>query len=257
MPAAAEPSTPGSSNLLLHIDVVTIFPGMLRGALAESITGRAQEHGLVRIALHDLRDYTADRHRTVDDAPYGGGPGMVMKPEPLFAAVEAIRGEAPAFPVVLLSPQGRLFTQAVANELARLPRFLLICGRYEGVDERVREHLATDEISVGDYVLSGGEPAAWVVIDAVVRLVPGVVGSPESLASESHAEGLLEYSQYTRPPEFRGWQVPDILLSGDHAAIARWRRRQSLLRTKQRRPDLIQKASLTDAERRELGLEES
>lgn len=240
---------------LLRIDIVTIFPGMLRGALDESITGRAQERGLVQIVLHDLRDHTTDRHRTVDDAPYGGGPGMVMKPEPLFAAVESIRAGGEQCPVVLLSPQGRLFTQAIAQELARLPRFILICGRYEGVDERVREGLATDEISVGDYVLSGGEPAAWVVIDAAVRLVPGVVGSPESLESESHTQGLLEYPQYTRPPDFRGLRVPEILLSGDHGAIARWRRRQSLLRTKERRLDLLQRAPLTDDERRDLGLD--
>ncbi|MSQ33181.1 MAG: tRNA (guanosine(37)-N1)-methyltransferase TrmD, partial [Dehalococcoidia bacterium] len=223
-----------------------------------SITGRAQERGVVRIVLHDLRDYSTDRHRAVDDSPYGGGPGMVMKPEPFFAAVEAIRAEAEAeaapFPVILLSPQGQPFTQAVAQELASLPRFLLLSGRYEGVDERVREHLATRELSLGDFVLSGGEPAAWAVIDAVVRLLPGAVGSPESLESESHAQGLLEYPQYTRPPEFRGWQVPEILLSGDHGAIARWRRRQSLSRTQERRPDLLAKAPLTERERRELGL---
>jgi len=238
----------------LRIDVVTIFPGMLRGALAESITGRAQERGVVRIVLHDLREYSTDRHHAVDDTPYGGGPGMVMKPEPFFAAVEAIQAEASPSPVILLSPQGQLFTQAVAQELASLPRFLLLCGRYEGVDERVREHLATRELSLGDFVLSGGEPAAWAVIDAVVRLLPGAVGSPESLESESHAQGLLEYPQYTRPPEFRGWRVPDVLLSGDHGAIARWRRRQSLSRTQERRPDLLGNAPLTEQERRELGL---
>jgi tRNA (guanine37-N1)-methyltransferase len=184
---------------------------------------------------------------------------MVMKPEPFFAAVEAIRAEAPGAeappsPVILLSPQGQPFTQAVAQELARLPRFLLLCGRYEGVDERVREHLATRELSLGDFVLSGGEPAAWAVIDAVVRLLPGAVGSPESLESESHAQGLLEYPQYTRPAEFRGWRVPEVLLSGDHGAIARWRRRQSLSRTQERRPDLLGNALLTEQERRELGL---
>ena len=227
---------------------------MLRGALAESITGRAQERGVVRIVLHDLREYSTDRHHAVDDTPYGGGPGMVMKPEPFFAAVEAIQAEASPSPVILLSPQGQLFTQAVAQELASLPRFLLLCGRYEGVDERVREHLATRELSLGDFVLSGGEPAAWAVIDAVVRLLPGAVGSPESLESESHAQGLLEYPQYTRPPEFRGWRVPDVLLSGDHGAIARWRRRQSLSRTQERRPDLLGNAPLTEQERRELGL---
>ena len=234
----------------MRIDILTIFPGMFRGPFEESIVKRAVEKGIVQIFLHDIRDYASDRHRTVDDYPYGGGPGMVMKPEPLFAAVEDVQGQAAERgPVVLLTPQGRLFDQEVAVELARHDRLILICGHYEGVDARVHEHLATDEISIGDYVLSGGELAAMVVVDAVVRQLPGALGSPLSTADDSFAQGLLEHPQYTRPADFRGMSVPEVLLSGNHGEIARWRRQQSLLRTAQRRPDLLARADLTEEEK--------
>ena len=203
---------------------------------------RAQEGKLVSVSFHDIRDYTHDRHRTVDDYPYGGGPGMVMKPAPLFEAVEAIRdsGEmADSSPVILLTPQGRTFTQVVAEELAPHSEIALICGRYEGVDERVANHLATDSISIGDYVLGGGELAAMVIIEAVSRLLPGVVGSAESPTNDSFTTGLLQHPIYTRPASFRDWEVPEILLSGHHAEIARWQRRESLRRTLLRRPDLL------------------
>ncbi len=236
----------------MRIDIFTIFPGMFRGPFEESIIKRAVERGLVEIDLHDIRDWAADRHHTVDDYPYGGGPGMVMKPEPIIAAVEGVLGveigpggvERPPVPVILLTPQGRLFNQEVARELAKQDRLLFICGHYEGVDERVREHLATDELSIGDYVLTGGELAAMVIVDAVVRLLPGVL-QQESTVEESHAQGLLEYPQYTRPASFRGWTVPEVLLSGHHAQVARWRRQQAILRTLRRRPDLLGKARLT------------
>ena len=235
----------------MRIDILTIFPAMFHGPFAESIVKRAVEKGLVNIHIHDIRQWASDRHRTVDDYPYGGGPGMVMKPEPLFAAVEAVLGQAAERgPIVLLTPQGRLFRQEVAGELAREERLVLICGHYEGVDARVHEHLATDEISVGDYVLSGGELPAMVVVDAVVREIPGVLGAPDASAEESFARGLLEYPQYTRPADFRGLAVPEVLLSGNHGEIARWRRRQSLLRTARRRPDLLAQAELTEEERR-------
>ncbi|MCH8853063.1 MAG: tRNA (guanosine(37)-N1)-methyltransferase TrmD, partial [Planctomycetes bacterium] len=198
--------------------------------------------------LHNIRDWAFDKHRRVDDEPYGGGAGMVMKPEPLFAAVEAVQEQAePQAHVVLLTPQGRLLTQEVVEELAGHPRLLLICGRYEGFDERIREHLADDEVSIGDYVLSGGEPAAIVLVDALVRRIPDALGNEASLDEESHTRGLLEYAQYTRPAEFRGWQVPDVLLSGNHPEVEKWRRRQSLLRTAQRRPDLLSRALKTGA----------
>jgi tRNA (guanine37-N1)-methyltransferase len=207
----------------------------------------------VTITVHNIRDCAHDKHRSVDDYPYGGGAGMVFKPEPVFEAVEAVRstiGEPAAeTPVILLTPQGRLFTQQIAAELAGHPSLILVCGHYEGVDERIAEHLATDLISIGDYVLSGGELPALVVADAVVRLLPGVLGSPMSSLEESHTAGLLEYPQYTRPPVFRGWAVPDVLLSGNHAEIARWRREQSIMRTARRRPDLLAKANLSAAER--------
>lgn len=233
----------------MRFDVLTLFPEMFAGPLNESIIKRAQERGLVSIYLHNIRDYATGRHRITDDAPYGGGGGMVMKPEPIFAAVEAILGDEKGVPVILLSPQGRLFTQEVAKELSRYPRLVLICGRYEGVDERVREHLATDEISIGDYVLSGGELAAMVIIDAVTRLLPGVLGDPGATFEDSYAWGLLEYPHYTRPAVFRGWAVPEVLLSGNHAAIARWRREQALRRTWERRPDLLERAPLTSEDR--------
>ncbi len=221
----------------MRIDVLTLFPEMFGGPLGHSILKRAIERGVLDVGLTNPRDFTTDRHRTVDDAPYGGGPGMVMKPGPLFAAVEAVA--RPGSRVVLLSPRGRVFTQAVARELAEGDHLVLICGHYEGVDERVREHLATDELSIGDYVLTGGELAAMVIVDAVARLLPGVLGDEGSSADESHSDGLLEYPQYTRPRLFRGWPVPEVLLSGNHALIERWRRRQALLTTALRRPDLI------------------
>jgi tRNA (guanine37-N1)-methyltransferase len=217
---------------------------MFRGPLEESILKRARESGRLSIALHNIRDYTTDKHHVTDDVPYGGGGGMVMKPEPIFAAVEAtLAGEADV-PIILLSPQGRLFTHSVAAELSRYQRILLICGRYEGVDERVRQYLATDEISIGDYVLTGGELAAMVVIEAVTRLLPGVLGDPSATFEDSHARGLLEGAHYTRPADFRGWEVPEVLLSGNHAAITRWRREQALRRTFERRPDLLAQADL-------------
>jgi tRNA (guanine37-N1)-methyltransferase len=218
--------------------------------LQASILQRALQRGLVEVNLHNIRDWTADRHHITDDEPYGGGGGMVMKPEPIFTAVEAVLGAPPACPVILLTPQGRTLTQAVAQELSQHRQFALLCGRYEGVDERVRQHLATDEISIGDYVLSGGELPALVVIDAVTRLIPGVLGDPKGAVDDSHASGLLEYPHYTRPPDFRGWTAPEVLLSGDHGRIARWRREQSLLRTYQRRPDLLRTAALTPADRK-------
>ena len=239
----------------MQIDILSLFPQMFHGPLSESIAKRAIESGLVQVNLHNIRDFTHDRHHTVDDYAYGGGAGMVLKPEPIFEAVDRIKKdaclgeEASELPVILLTPQGRLFKQEVAQELAGYPRLVLICGRYEGVDERVREHLATDEISIGDYVLSGGELAAMVVVEAVVRLLPGVLGSEASAQDESHTTGLLEYPQYTRPEVYRGWAVPEILLSGNHAQIARWRRQQALLRTLERRPELVDKASLSPEER--------
>ena len=234
----------------MRIDILTIFPGMFRGPFEESIVKRAVEKGIVQIFLHDIRDYTSDKHRTVDDYPFGGGQGMLMKPEPLFAAVEDVQGQAAERgPIVFLTPQGRLFDQKVAVELASHDRLILICGHYEGVDARVHEHLATDEVSIGDYVLSGGELAAMVVVDAVVRQIPGVLGSPLSSADDSFAEDLLEYPQYTRPADFRGMGVPEVLLSGNHGEIALWRRQQSLLRTARRRPDLLIHADLTKEEK--------
>ncbi|HHN93749.1 MAG TPA: tRNA (guanosine(37)-N1)-methyltransferase TrmD [Anaerolineae bacterium] len=233
----------------MHFDILTLFPAMFRGPFEESILKRAQESGRLSIALHNIRDYATDKHHITDDAPYGGGGGMVMKPEPIFAAVEAVLAGEDDVPVILLSPQGRLFTQAIAVELSHHPRLLLICGRYEGVDERVRRYLATDEISIGDYVLTGGELAAMVIVDAVTRLLPGVLGDPGAPYQDSHAAGLLEGPHYTRPAVFRDHAVPDILLSGNHAAVARWRREQALLRTWERRPDLLAQADLTPQDR--------
>ena len=307
----------------MRFDVFTLFPEVFEPYLQTSILQRARQRGLVEIYLHNIRDWTVDKHHITDDEPYGGGGGMVMKPEPIFNAVEDVLGLTPGAPppcpILLLTPQGHTFTQAVAFELAgpaiaqerglalrrgeealkslseaaartaeeeaeetgdiegagqpespaeagpppkpppseetaqlagpgTTPRLALLCGRYEGVDERVREHLATDEISIGDYVLSGGELAALVVIDAVARLIPGVLGAPEGAQEDSHASGLLEYPHYTRPPEFRGWKVPEVLLSGDHGRIARWRREQSLLRTWQRRPEMLKTAQLNKAD---------
>jgi tRNA (guanine37-N1)-methyltransferase len=236
----------------MRIDIVTIFPGMFTGPLGTSIIGRAVERGLVDLRVHDLRDWTTDRHHTTDDYPYGGGAGMVMKAPPVVAAVEGILGSdaerEPRVPVLLMSAAGRTFTQAMAHDLAREERFVLLCAHYEGVDERAIELVVTDEVSSGDYVLTGGELPAMVIADAVVRLLPGVIEAA-SLAEESFADGLLEYPHYTRPPEFRGRTVPEVLLSGNHAQIARWRREQALLRTRARRPDLLEKADLTDADR--------
>ena len=228
----------------MRVDILTLFPGMFVGPFDESMLKRACEAGLLQLNLVDIRDFATDRHRTVDDTPYGGGPGMVMKPGPIFAAVGAVRSADSR--VILLSPQGRLFEQAMAIELSTLPHLVLICGHYEGVDERVREHLVDEELSIGDYVLTGGELAAMVVVDAVGRLLPGVLGAGESTVEESHSSGLLEYPQYTRPAEFRGWRVPDIMLSGNHAEIARWRRRRALERTRERRPDLLRSEHLAD-----------
>ena len=232
-------------------DVFTLIPEAVQAYLASSILGRAQARGLIRIRLHNPRDYTHDRHRTTDDVPYGGGGGMVMKPEPIFEAVEAVLGdEIGSVPVILLTPQGRVFDQPLAAGLAAYPRLALLCGRYEGVDERVRQHLASLEVSIGDYVLTGGEIPALAIIDAIARLLPGVLGDADGAADDSHAAGLLEYPHYTRPAEFRGWAVPDILTSGDHGKIAAWRREQSLRRTFERRPDLLDRVELTPAERR-------
>ncbi len=232
----------------MRIDVLTLFPPLFEAPFGYGVFQRAIDNGLVGINVHNIRDYTHDKHHTADDYPYGGGAGMVMQPGPIFEAVETIRNGLPEaereFPVVLLTPQGRLLSQPVAREMAQRRHLVFICGHYEGVDERVREHLATDEISIGDYVLTGGEVPALVVIDAVLRLLPGVLGSEDSPLDDSHAGGLLEYPQYTRPADFRGWKVPEVLLSGNHAQIARWRREQVIRRTLERRPDLLDKADL-------------
>ena len=233
----------------LRFDVFSLFPEVFSPYLDTSILKRAQENHLVEVNLYNIRDWTTDRHHVCDDMPYGGGGGMVMKPEPIFTAVESILGDPPSCPVILLSPQGRVFNQGLAQELATQPHLALLCGRYEGVDERVIEHLVTDEISIGDYVLSGGELPAMVLIDAITRLLPGALGDPDGAWDDSHASGLLEYPHYTRPLEFRGWSVPDILLSGDHARIAEWRRQQALIRTRRRRPDLLEKADLSAKDR--------
>jgi len=221
----------------MKIDVLTLFPGMFAGPLDESIVKRARATGRLELRIHNLRDYAHDRHQTVDDRPFGGGPGMVLKPEPLFEAVEQLADAATH--VVLLSPAGRLFNQQLARDWAQLPHLLLVCGSYEGFDERVCERLADDEVSIGDYVLTNGALPAMVVIDAVTRLIPGVLGSEESAQEESFSHGLLEYPHYTRPAEFRGMKVPEVLLSGNHAAIAAWRAEQARLRTAARRPDLL------------------
>jgi tRNA (guanine37-N1)-methyltransferase len=221
----------------MRIDVLTLFPAMFAGPLDESIVKRARDTGLLELALHNLRTYTHDRHRTVDDRPFGGGPGMLLKPEPLFEAVESLAG--PGTRVVLLSPAGRKFTQAIAAEMAGEGHLLLISGHYEGFDERVREELADDELSIGDYVLTNGALPVMVIIDAVTRLLPGALGDEASAREESFSQGLLEYPQYTRPADFRGMKVPEVLLSGNHAEIARWRAEQARLRTKERRPDLL------------------
>lgn len=249
----------------LEFDILTLFPEMFAGAFSAGIIRRAMEAGLVQVRVHSLREYGVGRHHVTDDAPYGGGGGMVMKPEPIFAAVEEILGLEPAqdlqaadlpsrlrargVSVVLLSPQGKPLTQDLARDLVRRRRLVCVCGRYEGVDERVRQFLATDEISIGDYVLSGGEFAAMVLVDVVTRLVPGALGDPGATFEDSFSEGLLEYPQYTRPAVFRGAGVPEVLLSGNHAEIVRWRRRESLRRTWERRPDLLRRARLSEEDR--------
>jgi len=222
----------------MEFDILTLFPGIFAGPLDESILKRARENGLVQVRVHNLRDFTHDKHRVVDDRPYGGGPGMLMKPEPIFEAVEKL--QRPDSCVVLMTPQGQPFTQALAGQFAGRPHLIIICGHYEGVDERVRAALVDEEISIGDYVLTNGALAAAVVVDAVTRLLPGAIGHEQSAADDSFATGLLEGPQYTRPPEFRGMRVPDVLLSGDHGEVAKWRAAESQQRTRQRRPDLLE-----------------
>jgi len=240
----------------MQFEVFTLLPEVFPPYLESSILQRARQRGLIEVRVHNIRDYTKDKHHTTDDTPYGGGGGMVMKPEPVFEAVESVLGissvhaQPTPFPIILLTPQGRVFTQRVAEELSRYERIALLCGRYEGVDERIREHLVTDEISVGDYVLTGGELPALLVIDAVSRLLPGVLGDPTGAEDDSHSTGLLEYPHYTRPPEFRGWKVPEVLLSGDHAKIEAWRREQALQRTFKKRPDMLEKAELSEKDKK-------
>jgi len=240
----------------MQFEVFTLLPEVFPPYLESSILQKARQRGLIDVRVHNIRDYTHDRHHTTDDTPYGGGGGMVMKPEPVFEAIETVLGfeagqaQPPPIPVILMTPQGRVFTQRIAEELVAHERIALICGRYEGVDERIREHLVTDEISIGDYVLTGGELPALIIVDAVSRLIPGVLGDPTGAEDDSHSMGLLEYPHYTRPPGFRGWQVPDVLLSGDHARIEKWRREQALQRTLGRRPDILEKAELSEADKK-------
>jgi tRNA (guanine37-N1)-methyltransferase len=233
----------------MKINVFTLFPEVFRPYLETSILKRAIQNQLVKVYLNNIRDWAADRHHVTDDLPYGGGGGMVMKPEPIFTAVERVLGEDYRYPIILLTPQGRIFDQSVAMELSSQRELALICGRYEGIDERVREHLVTDEISIGDYVLSGGELPALILIDSIIRLLPGALGDPKGAQDDSHASGLLEYPHYTRPAEFRGWEVPEVLTSGDHARIERWRREQALMRTYRRRPELLERAKLDESDR--------
>jgi tRNA (guanine37-N1)-methyltransferase len=244
----------------MQFEVFTLLPEIFPPYLDNSIMKRARERGLIDVRVHNIRDYTHDKHHTTDDTPYGGGGGMVMKPEPVFEAIETILG-LPALsevegrsesniPIILLTPQGRVFNQSIAKELSQHPRIVLLCGRYEGIDERIREHLVTDEISIGDYVLTGGELPALILIDAISRLLPDVLGDPTGAEDDSHAMGLLEYPHYTRPPEFRGWKVPEELLTGAHAKIDKWRREQALLRTLKKRPDMLEKAELTKEDKK-------
>lgn len=240
----------------MQFEVFTLLPEVFPPYLESSILQRARQRGLIDVRIHNIREYTHDKHHTTDDTPYGGGGGMVMKPEPVFEAVESVLGldpaldQPPPIPVILLTPQGRVFTQRVAEELVRLERIALLCGRYEGVDERIRSHLVTDEISIGDYVLTGGELPALIVIDAVTRLLPGVLGDPTGAQDDSHSMGLLEYPHYTKPPEFRGWKVPEVLQGGNHARIDQWRREQALERTYRKRPDMLERAELTEQDRK-------
>ena len=236
-------------------DILSLFPGMFTSPLSESILGKAVERGLISVRVHNIRSHATDKHQMTDDRPFGGGEGMVMKPEPIVSALQAI-GKEPVPHVILLSPQGALFDQRTAGRLSGLPRLVLICGRYEGVDERVARHFVDEEISIGDYVLTGGELAAMVVVDAITRLIPGVLGNELSAEAESFVEPILEHPQYTRPQEFLGYRVPEILLSGNHAAIQKWRRGHALLRTRQRRPDLFARLDLKAEDRACLGLAE-
>jgi tRNA (guanine37-N1)-methyltransferase len=237
----------------MQFEVFTLLPEVFPSYLETSILKRARERGLIDVRVHNIREYTHDKHHTTDDTPYGGGGGMVMKPEPVFEAIETVLGLAPLsstepasnIPIILLTPQGRVFNQTIAKELSAYPHIVLLCGRYEGIDERIREHLVTDEISIGDYVLTGGEIPALILIDAISRLLPNVLGDPTGAEDDSHAMGLLEYPHYTRPPEFRGWKAPEILLSGDHSKIEKWRRQQALERTFKKRPDMLKTADLS------------
>jgi tRNA (guanine37-N1)-methyltransferase len=238
----------------MKFDILTLFPGMFEGPLSESIISRALEDGLIEISLHDIREFAVDRHKTVDDSPYGGGPGMVMKVEPLAACIESVRMDRPKARVIMTTPRGRRLDQALVRELAKEEELLIICGRYEGVDERVCELFVDDEISLGDFVMTGGELAAMAIVDAVSRMVPGVLGCGDSAASDSFSDGLLEYPQYTRPAEFRGIAAPEMLLSGNHREIARWRRHKALERTRKARPDLLETAQLTPMDREYLDL---
>ena len=243
----------------MQFEVFTLLPEVFPSYLDTSILKRARERGLINVNVHNIRDYTHDRHNTTDDQPYGGGGGMVMKPEPVFEAIETVLGLASPLstpepesniPIILLTPQGRVFNQSIAKELSQHKKIALLCGRYEGIDERIRENLVTDQISIGDYVLTGGELPALILIDAVSRLLPNVLGDPTGAEDDSHAMGLLEYPHYTRPPEFRGNRVPDVLLSGDHKKIDKWRREQALLRTLQKRPDMLETAELTKEDKK-------
>ena len=243
----------------MQFEVFTLLPEVFPSYLDTSILKRARERGLIHVNVHNIRDYTHDRHNTTDDQPYGGGGGMVMKPEPVFEAIETVLGLASPLstpepesniPIILLTPQGRVFNQSIAKELSQHKKIALLCGRYEGIDERIRENLVTDQISIGDYVLTGGELPALILIDAVSRLLPNVLGDPTGAEDDSHAMGLLEYPHYTRPPEFRGSKVPDVLLSGDHKKIDKWRREQALLRTLQKRPDMLETAELTKEDKK-------
>lgn len=235
---------------MMKVDVLTLFPEMMDGVFRASILGKAQEKGIVSLNAINFREYSNSKHGTVDDTPYGGGGGMVLKPEPIFSAVEDLVSRTSATPrIILMCPQGDTFTQRKAEEFAKEEHLIFICGHYEGYDERIREHLVTDELSIGDYVLTGGELPAMVAIDSIVRLLPGVLGNETSAVTDSFSTGLLEYPHYTRPAEFRGWKVPDILLSGHHANIELWRREQALKRTLERRPDLLDKVELTDQDK--------
>ena len=257
----------------MQFEVFTLLPEVFPSYLETSIIKRARERGLIDVRVHNIRDYTHDKHHMTDDTPYGGGGGMVMKPEPIFEAIETVLGlnadsalsevegqpepfdqtqDKPAsnIPIILLTPQGRVFNQSIAQELSQHPHIVLLCGRYEGIDERIREHLVTDEISIGDYVLTGGELPALILIDAISRFLPDVLGDPTGAQDDSHAMGLLEYPHYTRPPEFRGWKIPEVLLSGAHAKIDKWRREQALLRTLKKRPDMLEKADLSKEDKK-------